>query len=214
MMSKSKDSMQSLVKNYLEKTCRPFSANDVFNNLNTKDSKLSKTAVTKALEELAEKHDIIEKVNGKQKIYFAIQYDEDIGDHQMKQLEVELNELDNEYNNLKTQIKPKESKLAVFKNSIGFEQISQQISDVMTDINDMEKRLQVIKKDVKDIDPKVNQNLKDERQKLVTEWKRRKRMATNIIDIVLDSYPKSKKILIEEIGIETDEEVKASVSHL
>jgi len=53
--------------------------------------------------------------------------------------------------------------------------------------------------------------VKSERQKLVNEWKKRKRMATSMIDMILEGYPKPKKALIEEIGIETDEDMKVSV---
>ena len=38
-------------------------------------------------------------------------------------------------------------------------------------------------------------------------WRKRKRMATEILDSILESWPKSKKSLYEEIGVETDESV-------
>ena len=37
------------------------------------------------------------------------------------------------------------------------------------------------------------------------QWRKRKRMATEILDSILESWPKSKKSLYEEIGVETDE---------
>ncbi len=36
-------------------------------------------------------------------------------------------------------------------------------------------------------------------------------MCLNIIDAILENYPKSKKVLLEEIGIETDEAVGAKM---
>ena len=42
-------------------------------------------------------------------------------------------------------------------------------------------------------------------------WRKRKRMATEVLDSVLESWPKSKKCLYEEIGIETDESVGVSI---
>ena len=41
----------------------------------------------------------------------------------------------------------------------------------------------------------------------VVEWRKRKRIATDIIDAIMEGYPKKKKDLLEEIGLETDEEV-------
>ena len=39
------------------------------------------------------------------------------------------------------------------------------------------------------------------------QWRKRKRMATEILDSILESWPKSKKSLYDEIGVETDESV-------
>ncbi|KAM9657589.1 homologous-pairing protein 2 homolog isoform 1-T1 [Morphnus guianensis] len=38
------------------------------------------------------------------------------------------------------------------------------------------------------------------------EWRRRKRMATELLEAILEGYPKSKKQFFEEVGIETDED--------
>ena len=35
-----------------------------------------------------------------------------------------------------------------------------------------------------------------------------------MIDTILESYPKPKKALIEEIGVETDEEIKANLPQI
>ncbi|ELW54981.1 Homologous-pairing protein 2 like protein [Tupaia chinensis] len=45
-----------------------------------------------------------------------------------------------------------------------------------------------------------------ERQKYCKEWRKRKRMATELCDAILEGYPKSKKQFFEEVGIETDED--------
>jgi len=214
-MSKSKDSLSSTVKSYLVRTNRPFSATDVFNNLNTKDNKLSKTAVFKTLDELASRQEIQEKVNGKQKVYFADQNNFDtIDDKQMKELDLELNQLDKEVNQLQDKVKLKETRLSTHKNCLTSEQISGQLSELKAEIKDLHKRLDSIDSKAKDFDPKENQKLKTDRQKLVTEWRKRKRMATNMVDMILESYPKPKKALLEEIGLETDEELKVSLPQI
>ena len=49
--------------------------------------------------------------------------------------------------------------------------------------------------------------VQDQHRRLVTEWRKRKRIATDIVDAIMEGYPNKKKDLIEEIGLETDEEV-------
>ena len=39
------------------------------------------------------------------------------------------------------------------------------------------------------------------------EWRKRKRICMNIVDAILENYPKSKKVLFEEIGLETEEDL-------
>ena len=54
---------------------------------------------------------------------------------------------------------------------------------------------------------------KEERDKVVKEsdtmmrqWRKRKRMAMDVLDAILEGYPHPKSQLYEEIGIETDQE--------
>nr|XP_005994111.1 PREDICTED: homologous-pairing protein 2 homolog isoform X2 [Latimeria chalumnae] len=93
-MSKSKDAAAtSVVLKYLNDQNRPYSAQDVFGNLQ-KEHGLGKTAVVKALEQLAQQGQLKEKVYGKQKIYFA---DQDqfsaVSDSDLKRLDSQISEL-------------------------------------------------------------------------------------------------------------------------
>ncbi|CAG2101962.1 unnamed protein product [Medioppia subpectinata] len=214
-MSKTKDPLVSLVKSYLSKTNRPFSGNDVFNNMNSKDSKLSKTAVFKALEDLSAKEKIIEKLNGKQKIYFPLQDNfEAVDDQQLKQLDQQLDQLGKEFNQVDDEHKHKASKLSAIKSGQTLAQISEQLSELKAQTSEMEERMKCIDSKAKGLDPKANHKLKNERQKLVTDWRKRKRMATNMVDMILESYPKPKKAFIEEIGLETDEQLKVDLPQM
>uniref|UniRef100_A0A8K9V9I4 Homologous-pairing protein 2 homolog n=1 Tax=Oncorhynchus mykiss TaxID=8022 RepID=A0A8K9V9I4_ONCMY len=65
-------SSTAIIFAYLNEKNRPYSAQDVFNNLQ-KQHGLGKTAVVKAMEQLALEGKIKEKTYGKQKIYFADQ---------------------------------------------------------------------------------------------------------------------------------------------
>ena len=39
----------------------------------------------------------------------------------------------------------------------------------------------------------------------VGEWRKRKRYMKNIADAIMEGYPKTKKALYDDIGVETDE---------
>jgi 26S proteasome regulatory subunit (ATPase 3-interacting protein) len=211
-MSKSKDSIYNAIKNYLIRTNRPFSANDIFNNLH---NEFGKTAVNKALEELSAKQLIKEKVNGKQKIYFADQNNfNDISDQKIKEMDQQLAQLNQQFDHLREELKKKESRLSSFKSSLSLEQIEQQLEEVKNETKDLNNKLNLINSKAKDLDPKQNEKVKNERQKLVNEWKKRKRMATSMIDMILEGYPKPKKVLVEDIGIETDEDLKVSLPQI
>lgn len=47
-----------------------------------------------------------------------------------------------------------------------------------------------------------------EHDKLLKEYRKRKRMCMDVINAIMEGYPKTKKALLEEVGIETDEDVK------
>jgi len=65
-----KQLQKKIVLNYLIKENRPFSAQDVSNNLG---GQIGKSAVATILEQLASDKKIIEKVYNKQKVYMALQ---------------------------------------------------------------------------------------------------------------------------------------------
>ena len=204
--------MMAVVKSYLEKTNRPYSANDVFNNLNSKDSKLSKTAVTRALEELAEQEVIKEKVYGKQKVYMADQSAfQDLDQTQLKQMDDQLKELSHRYNQLRSETKAKEDKLSSLKSGLSADELASRVQQLRREVGDLKNRMKDIDNKTQDFDPKLNEQMKNERQTLVKEWRKRKRFATDMIDAILEGYPNSKKALYEELGIETDEDVNVVV---
>ncbi|XP_013827621.1 PREDICTED: homologous-pairing protein 2 homolog isoform X2 [Capra hircus] len=139
---------------YLQEQNRPYSAQDVFGNLQ-REHGLGKTAVVKALEQLAQQGKIKEKMYGKQKIYFADQ---------------------------------------------------KEIQELKKECAGYRERLKNIKAATNHVTPEEKEQVYKERQRYHKEWRRRKRMATELSDAILEGYPKSKKQFFEEVGIETDED--------
>uniref|UniRef100_A0A3Q0RSE1 Homologous-pairing protein 2 homolog n=1 Tax=Amphilophus citrinellus TaxID=61819 RepID=A0A3Q0RSE1_AMPCI len=90
----------SLILAYLNEKNRPYSAQDVFCNLQ-KQHGLGKTAVVKAMELLALEGKIKEKTYGKQKIYFADQAQfKDVNDADLKAMDHQISELSGEVQSL------------------------------------------------------------------------------------------------------------------
>uniref|UniRef100_A0A8C7XA94 Homologous-pairing protein 2 homolog n=1 Tax=Oryzias sinensis TaxID=183150 RepID=A0A8C7XA94_9TELE len=87
------DVCATLILAYLNEKNRPYSAQDVFCNLQ-KQHGLGKTAVVKAMELLALEGKIKEKTYGKQKIYFADQSQfKDVNDADLKAMDHEISAL-------------------------------------------------------------------------------------------------------------------------
>ncbi|XP_075227681.1 homologous-pairing protein 2 homolog [Lycorma delicatula] len=190
---------------YLQDTNRPYSANDILMNLH---KEYGKTAVQKALDQLTECGKIREKTYGKQKVYSIVQPDED--DPQ----ESELNEIETEVLNMSENLRTAELNLKSCES-----QLQELLSTPTTEegkkkeelLNDIVEKLQnklkVLSENTIQVSSEEREMIKKEREKCVKEYRKRKRICMDIIDAILEGYPKDKKSLISELGIETDEDV-------
>jgi 26S proteasome regulatory subunit (ATPase 3-interacting protein) len=204
MSKKDKECCDSILA-YLVKTNRPYSANDIHNNLQKTEGH-GKSAVVKALETLAVENRIKDKTYGKQKVYFIDQTTiATASDEDMKQMDEEISSLTLQLAAIGDELGPKENKLRQAKRCMSMSEIRRQIKNIEDENKMLEERLATIKSKMADIDPIESEKVKTERTKLVGEWRKRKRMATNVLDSILDGYPITKKAFIEELGLETDE---------
>lgn len=64
-------------------------------------------------------------------------------------------------------------------------------------------QLQLSSQDIKKIENKYST--------VSTAYRKRKRICSDMLDAILEGYPKTKKALISDIGLETDEEVGFNV---
>lgn len=53
----------------------------------------------------------------------------------------------------------------------------------------------------------MKKKVQEEYEKRLATYKKRKRMCLDMLDAILENYPKTKKQLYEEVGLETDEDV-------
>ncbi|XP_073428424.1 homologous-pairing protein 2 homolog [Dendrobates tinctorius] len=211
-MSKSKDAAaSSLILKYLNDQNRPYSTQDVFSNLQ-REHGLGKTAVVKAMELLAQQGKIKEKVYGKQKIYFADQDQfPNVSDTELKSLDVQISELSSKVQSVQQSCRQLETELKDLNSSMTTEEMMNEIKELTQECSRHEEKLQKIKSATKHVTPEEKEKVYSERKQYSKEWRKRKRMATDIFEAILEGYPKSKKQFFEEVGIETDEEHNVTV---
>lgn len=211
-MSKQKDcAALAIILKYLTDRNRPFSAQDIFGNLQ-QEHHFGKTAAVKALEQLAQHGKIKEKVYGKQKIYFADQEQFTVvGEADLKTLDKQIGEQSEKLQNLQQSCRQMEAELKELTNSMTTQEMSVEITALKQECPLYREKLRKIKSASNHVTPEDKEQVHNEQKRYIKEWRKRKRMATDLIDAVLEGYPKNKKQFYEELGIETDEDHSVAV---
>ena len=204
--SKNENKASEVIMEYLEKNNRPYSVNDIHNNLQQQFG-FGKALVTRVLENMAADGSIREKVWGKSKIYFLDQSKlPTISEEEVADIDSRTAKLRAVHGDLMEGIKEYEHKLSGYKKQMTVAQINQEIREVSLEVQGLENRLAAIKERSQNVDPEENIVVKKEHGKVIGEWRKRKRMATSMIDTILEGASLTKRSLMEQIGIETDED--------
>ncbi|KAM4598675.1 homologous-pairing protein 2 homolog isoform 2-T2 [Polymixia lowei] len=195
-MSK-KDNGVALILSYLNEKNRPYSAQD---------------AVVKAMEQLALEGKIKEKMYGKQKIYFADQGQfTEVNDADLKAMDSQISELGTQVQSISHSCRQLDAELKELNSSLTTEEMISEIQELKTECSVYRARLEKIKAATNHVTPEEKEKVYKERGVYVKEWKKRKRLASDMISAILEGYPKSKKQFLEEVGVETDEDCKVVV---
>ncbi|XP_072299096.1 homologous-pairing protein 2 homolog [Eucyclogobius newberryi] len=212
-MSK-KDNGASVILAYLNEKNRPYSAQDVFCNLQ-KQHGLGKTAVVKAMELLAIEGKIKEKMYGKQKIYFADQAQfKDVSDNDLKEMDTQISKLNADLQSLTQNCRQLDSELKELNNSLTTEDMNNEIKQLKEECSGFKSRLEKIKSATNHVTPEEKEKVSKEQILYVKEWKKRKRLASDMMNSILEGYPKSKREFLEEVGVETDEDYKVTIPNI
>ncbi|NP_001002124.1 homologous-pairing protein 2 homolog [Danio rerio] len=213
-MSKKDSAAVARILAYLNEKNRPFSAQDVFTNLQ-KQCGLGKTAVVKAMEQLAQEGKIKEKVYGKQKIYFADQSQfEDVSDADLRKMDDRIGEINTEVQSISQSCRQLDTELKELNSSLTTAEMKAQIQELQAEISGYRERLENIKSATNHVTPEEREKVYKERETYVKEWRKRKRLVSDMMGAILEGYPKSKKHFLEEAGIETDEDHKVTMPNI
>ncbi|KAI5727629.1 hypothetical protein M8J77_004861 [Diaphorina citri] len=196
---------------YLKSTNRPYSVNDIIQNLH---KKYSKTVVQTALDDLVKSEVILSKTYGKQVIYCIrqtgkneVKKDAKEVKENLKQKEKELEEKQAVLKKLQDENKQVKSKLKQLSQQMTEAEAKQKKAELQAELEEKKSKLEKLSRNVNVISEVDKKTITDTKEKMVKEYNKRKRMCTEMLEAILENYPKSKKILLEEVGIETDEMV-------
>ncbi|VDD83123.1 unnamed protein product [Mesocestoides corti] len=188
---------------------RPFGLNDIVAALQKSHGK---AAVSKAVDELVLENSLVEKVNGKQRVFVVPQDKLPQPDSdELKDLDNEIINLSNDLQKLKEQVRTAESDLKVVQSSLSLEEAIERNAIVESKIEEIRKSIAAYGSGVK-ITPEEFTKAHEKQKAAVSEWRKRKRLAMDIVDAIAEGYPKSRKQLMEDIGIETDEDRELSLA--
>ena len=212
-MSKPKENASvTSVLAYMLKQNRPYSVQDVFQNMG-KD--FGKTAVMKAMESLTAEGKLLEKVYGKQKVYTANQSQFPLVDEaEIKTMDARITQLNCTIQGKVESLGKLESELKIYNRLITTAEARRQLSKIYSETEKLKEKLLHLKEGRVLISKEEKDALYNGRERYVKEWRKRKRITSDILNCILEGYPKTKKILLEEIGIETDEEYNVEPPNL
>lgn len=202
------------VFHYLKSACRPYSVNDIHNNMQNSTG-LGKAAVQRAIDSLVEEGTVKEKAYGKQKIYYVDQSKVDpVSPEEMAAIDEKIAALTPEAKQLAEEVKRLEAQASGLGKEKSVAELRAEAHALEKECTELEARLQTLKEGSGGVDPVENRKIKEQWTRNVKLWRERKRLASGILDMILEGYPKPKKALLEEIGIETDEDYDVTIPKL
>lgn len=198
---------KEVVYKYMTTANRPFSGNDVFSNVQRQG--VGKSAVDKALDQLVKENKIVMKLNGKQKIYCAMQPDSAAEDQKEIQLiDEELLKINETLRNVELKYKQSELEVKSLQGTLSTEEVERQVAEKKKIVTALKIQLDQLNQNSGNVvSEKDKQQLKKDYENITKEYRKRKRMCMDLLNSILENYPKPKRALFEEIGVETDESV-------
>lgn len=198
MSKKSEEEASGAVLAYLTKQNRPYSAVDIFSNLH---KEFGKTAVQRSLEKLASKGTITEKTNGKQKVY-APKQDQlgDYNENEVKEIDEKIHLSQEKLKQLQQTLQTKESELRNVNSTLTTKDAKDRLTELTIKCSKYQERIENMTSATNHVTPEEKDKIYKDHKLYVQSWRKRKRMATDILNGILEGYPKPKKQLIVSNG--------------
>ena len=150
--------------------------------------------------------------NGKQSCYFINQnLLETCSEQELEDLDKKCNEVDQEVRSKADNVKQLESKIKNLKSSLTNDEANNELEKLLEVNKSLKERLSKLENNQEVISAEDKDKIVKLHSSAVAQWKKRKRMASDVLDSILEGWPKTKKSLFEEIGVDTDESVGVAV---
>lgn len=112
------------------------------------------------------------------------------------------------YKNVEQEAKEAENSLRALLGAPTTAEAKEQLVKLEEKVETLRTKLAKLSENTVLVSPGERTKTKTEHEKLLKEYRKRKRTCMDIINAIMEGYPKSKKALMEEVGMETDEDVK------
>eukprot|EP00002_Diphylleia_rotans_P021923 TRINITY_DN4279_c0_g1_i3.p1 TRINITY_DN4279_c0_g1~~TRINITY_DN4279_c0_g1_i3.p1 ORF type:complete len:248 (+),score=76.70 TRINITY_DN4279_c0_g1_i3:69-812(+) len=206
------DEETEIILNYLNTQNRPFNYLMLFNNLH---QRVGKTQVQKILDTLTENSQISTKVYGKSAIYYARQDQFPIPEKdELQSMDEEIKKKTAALTELSASNKTLTIELQRLESALTEEEIEQRIKDLNEENAKLAARLERLGDGSKLITEEQKVRANKAFTTAIAEWKKRKRMTTDVISTLAEHADKKTSEIREMIGVETDEEARVNVDQL
>jgi len=191
---------------YLAGQNRPYSTNDVVANLHNAHGK---AAVQKALDQLTLDGKVSEKLNGKQKAYVVSQANLPAADDaELAAMEADIKAKEEEAARLEAKASKVEGHAKGLESLATTKQLVADIKGLKGEIRTLENKVATLQSSGNVVDKRDMERASAARNEAVGAWRKRRKMCLAVTDAILEGYPKSKKALFEDVGIETEEDLQ------
>ncbi|KAJ9049713.1 hypothetical protein DSO57_1021739 [Entomophthora muscae] len=207
------DDAEQKILDYLRRSNRPYSINDIVTNL---AGKVGKAAVQKATKQLEQDGAIKCKVNGKQLIYCITQSDPEDISSMLLAAEKDLMQLDHKKKHLQEKNRELEKVLKKYEHIKPMKEIVSSCGLFENKITEMSEKLAIIKNSMDESKDssgfKAELELSKKQLKKYREiYKERKELFCNMFDVITENMSDKPKKIKEDIGIVDDLEASFDI---
>ncbi|KAF4318193.1 hypothetical protein BBO99_00007437 [Phytophthora kernoviae] len=193
------------VLDYMRKTNRPYSLLNVFENLHRA---IAKPSLTKLLDNLVTKEELVSKTYGKAKIYYMNQNKLPVpSEEERVALEEQIKTTTGDCGALEQELKSTEATLAGITSQISDADLDLAIKQLDEEASTLEKKIEALDRpDRAPVSPGRKDALKRKFTTYRTAWVARKRIVMDGVNQIADGMEKKTKVVMDLCGIETDAE--------
>lgn len=107
---------------------------------------------------------------------------------------------------LEQKLKVNECELKKHASTLTLTEARDRKNELQESVSRLESKLSQLSQNAKPISQADRDKVEKDYETAVKAFRSRKRICTDILDSILENYPKKKSVLVEEIGLELDDE--------